>query len=314
MIKRARWLFTALISVFFFLAVSGGVFSQTIPFETIDKGEISYFRYEDPLFQGAQLVIRDMNSWHSFWKLHTQTIDPPPPVPKLNFSKEMAIAVVLGNQGSGGGPSIEITSIDPWPGDVPASSTRAIAKGKGMKVTVRESRAPGPLAIVTNPYHVVKVKSGLSVLFEHSSLGNTCSDNSQCEKENFCDKAEGNCDGTGTCQLRPDVCPLYFAYAPVCGCDGKTYDSECAAAMAGISVLHKGRCESLPCQATANCVIGEFCLFVEGTCAPPGSCNPRPEVCPQIYAPVCGCDGVSYGNACEAYGAGASILHPGACS
>lgn len=32
----------------------------------------------------------------------------------------------------------------------------------------------------------------------------------------------------------------------------------------------------------------------------PGECNPNHEVCPLNYEPVCGCNGITYGNACEA--------------
>lgn len=36
--------------------------------------------------------------------------------------------------------------------------------------------------------------------------------------------------------------------------------------------------------------------------------------CPEIYRPVCGCDGFSYSNACEASRFGVSVDHEGTCS
>jgi hypothetical protein len=140
-----------------------------------------------------------------------------------------------------------------------------------------------------------------------------------CPGDGFCELPGGLCANAldaGVCADVPEACPEL--YQPVCGCDGVTYANECERRAARVQKSAEGTCEGV-CGTIVGipCPEGSFCELPPDTCSSAdlaGVCVPHADACTLDWNPVCGCDGLTYGNDCERQSAGVSKAHDGECA
>jgi hypothetical protein len=68
----------------------------------------------------------------------------------------------------------------------------------------------------------------------------------------------------------------------------------------------------------AECSAAEWCDFSSNACSEKdagstATCEPRPEGCGDVYQPVCGCDGLTHSNECDANAVGIDVDAEGDC-
>src|SRR5882672_1575839 len=108
-----------------------------VTFSTLAKGLAS------GVGQPTQIVVRSQNDWAALWSRHMRTQIAPPPPPSVDFSRDMVVALFMGERPTGG-YAIDVTRIE--------------RTDAGLAVHYRTTR-PDPSAmqmqVLTQPFHLV---------------------------------------------------------------------------------------------------------------------------------------------------------------
>jgi hypothetical protein len=160
------------------------------------------------------------------------------------------------------------------------------------------------------------------------------------------------CPEGSTAIARDEECPPYtvcWDYSPGLRCARHAYTPEQCAAVGGVAVADPGdgsvveggcpggasslgpidadwdegglccSANRVPCgaRAGATCSDEQYCAYEEGELCgqadAEATCQMRPDACDAVLRPVCGCDGKTYSNACEANAAGSGVFSSGDC-
>ncbi|MEK6607510.1 MAG: Kazal-type serine protease inhibitor domain-containing protein [Myxococcota bacterium] len=150
-----------------------------------------------------------------------------------------------------------------------------------------------------------------------AGVGISCFGACPCGAEMFCangvdDDGDGytDCDDPD-CGAACEGCACSDVWSPVCGGNGVTYSNTCEADCADVGVACPGEC---PCaEICGNGIDDDLDGLID--CAD-ADCSDRPEcgcLCPDIWSPVCGANGVTYSNTCEADCAGVGVVCTSTC-
>jgi hypothetical protein len=156
--------------------------------------------------------------------------------------------------------------------------------------------------------------------------GAACSTSADCDVDSFCDYPVGTCGvkTMGTCVRRPGKgdC-VKEPLSPVCGCDGKDYDSACLAALTGNSVAKTGPCGGTSCgNGTCEPKLKEDCSTCPADCGScacgDGVCTKGTEDCTSCPADCCSTSTCKLGTLCAPglwceFPVGSCGTSPGSC-
>ncbi|KAL4714863.1 hypothetical protein ACJJTC_012535 [Scirpophaga incertulas] len=146
---------------------------------------------------------------------------------------------------------------------------------------------------------------------------------------------DGPCPGDPTHEL---LCICTQEFKPVCGSDGKTYSNACVAACNAAEVAQEGECNPVKvpdCTCTKekrpvcgsdgvtysnacmlNCATANdstLAIANQGPCAADVDDDEDNCTCTRILRPVCGVDGITYGNICMLECVGKQKAQDGPC-
>jgi len=130
----------------------------------------------------------------------------------------------------------------------------------------------------------------------------------------------GKADLVGTCELPNgnDRCGGHGVGN--CWCDDLCVDyGDCCSDADTVCGIEEPDPEGEPCGGFLGDTCGddEYCAYEAGqycgAADASSTCEPRPDLCPAIYMPVCGCDGNTYSNSCDAASAGVGVYSEGEC-
>lgn len=112
---------------------------EKVTFSTVAKG------FHSGILLPRRLVIRERGEWEKLWLEHASIFIPPPPLPPVDFSREMVVALYSGEKPTGGF-SVEI---------------REVVRTEGNLVVryVEQSPSPGAVrsSVLTQPFHIIRL-------------------------------------------------------------------------------------------------------------------------------------------------------------